>query len=135
MDKRGGNFSVPVGISSLLTIFAVLCLTVFALLSLSTVRAGGVLGEDAAASVAAWYAADSLAEETLARLRAGEAPANAVKTGESRWAYTIPVDDARVLSVEVEIRDSGYRILRRQAVPASQWVPEDGLPVWDGENE
>ena len=57
-----------VGGSSLLVIFAVLCLTVFALLSLSTVQADGRLSEAAVASVAAYYEADCRAEEILARL-------------------------------------------------------------------
>ena len=132
MDKRSGTLFVPVGISSLLTIFAALCLTVFALLSLSTVRAGGALGDDAAASAAAWYAADSFAEETLSRLRGGEVPANVTETGEGRWAYTVPVDETRVLSVEVELRGSGYTVLRRQVLPAGPWQPDDDLPVWNG---
>ena len=38
----------PVGGASLLVVFAVLCLTVFALLSLSTVRANGRLSEASA---------------------------------------------------------------------------------------
>ena len=49
-DKK--RFSPPVvGGSSLLVIFAVLCLTVFALLSLSTVRADVRLSEASAQAV------------------------------------------------------------------------------------
>ena len=61
----------PVGGASLLVVFAVLCLTVFALLSLSTVRANGRLSEASAQAVADYYAADCAAQEILARLRAG----------------------------------------------------------------
>ena len=58
----------PVGGASLLVVFAVLCLTVFALLSLSTVRANGRLSETSARAVADYYAADVKAQEILARL-------------------------------------------------------------------
>ena len=51
MDKKH-RFSFPaVGGSSLLVIFAVLCLTVFALLGLSTVQAGQRLSNASAEAV------------------------------------------------------------------------------------
>ena len=52
MDEK--RFAAPaVGGSSLLVIFAVLCLTVFALLGLSTVRADGRLSDASAKAVSA----------------------------------------------------------------------------------
>ena len=56
MERRTKErFSPPaLGGSSLLVVFAVLCLTVFALLSLSTVRADGRLGDAAADAVAGY---------------------------------------------------------------------------------
>ena len=70
-DKK--RFSPPVvGGSSLLVIFAVLCLTVFALLSLSTVRADVRLSEASAQAVSGYYQADCQAEAILARLRSGD---------------------------------------------------------------
>ncbi|MEG0780884.1 MAG: hypothetical protein RR426_09800, partial [Oscillospiraceae bacterium] len=72
---RKSEFSPPaVGGSSLLVIFAVLCLTVFSLLALSTVEANGRLSLAMAQSVEDYYAADCAAEEILSRLRAGEVP-------------------------------------------------------------
>ena len=72
MQKKGNSdFSPPaVGGISLLVVFAVLCLTVFALLSLSTVRADARLSEASAQAVADYYAADCQAQEILAQLRA-----------------------------------------------------------------
>ena len=75
MAKRGTSGPpAAVGGSSLLVIFAVLCLTVFALLTLSTAAADSRLSQDAAAAVEAYYQADSQAEALWARLRAGERP-------------------------------------------------------------
>ena len=63
----------------MLTIFAVLCLTVFALLSLSTVRADGRLSQISARSVEEYYNADSKAQEVLAQLRSGETVSKDIK--------------------------------------------------------
>ena len=66
------RFSPPaVGGNSLLVIFAVLCLTVFALLGLSSVQAGGRLSDASAQAVTAYYEADCRAEEILSSLRQG----------------------------------------------------------------
>ena len=75
MNKEKNGFRFPVmGVSSLLIIFSVLCLTVFAILSVSTASAGSRLSEKAAQSVTDYYAADSRAEKTIAALRSGEIP-------------------------------------------------------------
>ena len=66
---------VPViGGSSLLVIFAVLCLTVFALLGFSTVQADKRLSDISAEAVSDYYAADCQAEEIFALLRSGQIP-------------------------------------------------------------
>ena len=66
MNKKK-SFSPPViGGSSLLVIFSVLCLTVFALLSLSTVLADQRLEDASVKAVAAYYEADCAAEEIFA---------------------------------------------------------------------
>lgn len=80
--------------SSLLVIFAVLCLTIFALLSLSTGRADGRLTEISAKSVREYYAADTKAEEILAELRNGNLPPEVEKDGDI-YRYTCIVSDTQ----------------------------------------
>ena len=63
-----------VGGSSLIMVFAVLCLTVFTLLTLSTVQADRRLSEVTAEAVSAYYAADAEAERLFAELRSGTLP-------------------------------------------------------------
>ena len=66
--KDKGSFAPPaLGGISLLVVFAVLCLTVFALLSLSTVRADERLSDASAQAVKNYYAADCKAQELLRR--------------------------------------------------------------------
>ena len=129
-DKE--RFSPPVvGGTSLLVIFAVLTLTVFALLSLSTVQAGHRLGSAAAQNVRGYYQADCQAETILARLRQGEVPQGVTRDGD-RFSYVCPISDTQELRVEAEVRGSDYSILRWQAVSTVPWQPDDSLTVWDG---
>lgn len=120
-----------VGGSSLLVIFAVLCLTVFAMLALSTVQADGRLAEAAEESVSAYYAADAQAESILAGLRSGEVPAGVSVEGD-HYTYTCPISDTRELCVEVRVSGSSYSVLRWQEESTAEWHPDTAQEVWDG---
>ena len=88
---RKERISAPaVGGSSLLVIFAVLCLTVFALLSLSTVQAEKRMADAAAEAVADYYAADLKAQEVFARLRTGETVGGVLVDG-NRYHYSCSI--------------------------------------------
>lgn len=121
-----------VGISSLLVIFAVLCLTVFALLSVSTVQAQTRLAESSRNAVISYYRADSQAEEILASLRKGESCEGVSQNGDV-YTYTCQISDTQVLAVAVEIDGNNYKILYWQAVSTVDWEAEEALPVWDGQ--
>ncbi len=129
------KFSPPaVGASSLLVIFAVLCLTVFALLSISTVRADGRLGDKVQSAVSGYYAADCQAERLLAQLRAGEMP-EGVTEENGVYTYACPISDTQVLAVQVALDGDSYEILRWQALSSVSWEADDRIPVWSGSNE
>ena len=134
MDEKR-RMSIPaVGGSSLLVIFAVLCLTVFALLALSTAQAGERLSSQSLQAVEAYYQADSRAEAILARLRLGELPPEVTAEGAGVYAYTCPISDTQALFVRVRVEeDGGYALLRWQAASTARWEAEEGLSVWDGE--
>ena len=156
-DKKQERFSPPaVGGTSLLVVFAVLCLTVFALLSLTTVQADVRLADASARSVAAYYEADCQAQAVLAYLRTGEAAAGSIPedlqlnsaasdypgaAGDVVTSYAVPISDTQELQVEVYLvwgegwgRDaSGYTILRWQAASSVEWMGSDSFTVWDGE--
>lgn len=123
-----------VGGSSLLVIFVILCLTVFAVLSLSSVRADGRLSEASAEAVQAYYTADCEAEEILAQLRAGIVRSGVTAEG-NRYRYECAVSDTQKLVVEAEVIGETYRILRWQTEASGQWQAEDKLQVWDGNAE
>jgi hypothetical protein len=128
------SFSPPaVGGSSLLVIFAVLCLTTFALLSLSTVRADTRLGDAAAQAVSDYYAADCQAEGILAQLRQGQIPQGVSVDGDV-YAYTCPISETQTLFVRVQVTGRDYTILRWQAAYSGTWDFDDTIDVWNGES-
>ena len=121
------------GGSSLLVIFAVLCLTVFALLTLSTVQAGIRLSDRSAQAVLDYYRADTQAEEILAQLRRGVVPPGVTADGEHCYSYTCSISDTQALDVRVQVIGAGYTVLRWQAVSTADWVTDDSIAVWDGQ--
>ena len=131
MDKASRMRPPIVGGSSLLVMFAVLCLTVFALLGLSSVQASGRLSEATTQSVAAYYQADCLAEEIFARLRSGEMPADVTKTS-NIYSYTCPISDTQQLQVELQKDADGWTVLRWQAESTAIWESDNELNLWDG---
>ena len=126
-------FSPPViGGSSLLVIFAVLCLTVFALLGLSTVQAYGRLSDASVKAVSAYYAADCQAERIFAQLRSGEKAAEVEKTGDV-YSYSCPISESQKLEVELLYRNETWTVLRWQAISTVEISGDETLEVWDGE--
>lgn len=129
--KKKERMALPaVGGSSLLVIFAVLTMTVFAVLSLSTVLAEQRLSEAAAASAAAYYRADLEAEEIYARLRRGETVPGVQRT-ENRYTYRCATSETQSLHVTLHQAAEGWSVLQWQTESVS---PEQvqTLPVWKG---
>jgi len=132
-DKELSMGTPAVGGSSLLVIFAVLCLTVFAMLTLSTVRADDRLADASVDAVSAYYRADAEAESLLSRLRSGEVPDGVAVSGDL-YTYSCTISDTRLLQVEVRVDGSCYRVLRWQEESTAEWNPDTGLDVWTGES-
>lgn len=129
--KKKERISPPaIGGSSLLVIFAVLCLTVFALLSLSTVQAEKRLSDAAAHGVTAYYKADLEAEKIFAKLRAGETVPG-VREENGNVMYTCQISENQTLQVELKKTEDRWQIIRWQTVAQMEQVQET-LPVWDG---
>lgn len=130
--KQKRRISIPAfGGSSLLVIFAVLCLTLFALLGLSSAQASERMNRAAVESVTAYYAADFEAERTLALLRQGSVPENVQKEG-NIYSWSCPLTERQRLEIEVRLEGAEYEVLQWQLVSSTQWVADDSLNVWQG---
>ena len=129
--KKTGAISTPgIGGSSLLVIFAVLCMTVFALLSLNTVLAEQRLSEAYGKATEDWYAADLEAQEIYARLRAGESVPGVEQLG-NRYRYAVQVSQHQTLQVTLEKNDENWHVIFWHTV-AYMEEKDSTLPVWQG---
>ena len=129
--KQRRDMPPAMGGTSLLVSFAVLLLTVLALLCLSQSRAEQNRAEASAQAVAEFYAADMEAEKILARLRSGESVPG-VREEQGICFYSCPVSAVQTLYVEVE-KDT-WTILRWETVVHPE-QPNEALPVWAGQKE
>ena len=118
--KRGGGLS---GAVSLVMIFCVLCLSVFAVLTLSAAVREQRLSALAAERAEAYYAADAAATEWLAALSLPE--------GETAEA-SFPAGGSQTLEVAVRMEAGAFQIRRWQTVYAGEI--NDTISIWDGDN-
>ena len=123
----------PVGAGSLLAAFAILCLTVFALLSLTTAHREQRLSASAHRAVSGYYEADFQAQEIFARLRNGELPPQ-VTVSNDQYTYQVPISRYSRLEVDLRETEAGWRILHWQLVAET---PEEDQPleVWTQQEE
>lgn len=131
MSRREGMQVPAVGGSSLLAIFAILCLTVFALLSLSTAQAETRLAEASLRGVTGYYAADCEAELIFARLRGGQIPPQVRVEGEI-YSYSCAISEGQELRVEM-CGGEEWSVLRWQAVSTAEPEADTTMAVWSGE--
>ena len=108
-----------VGGTSLITIFAVLCLIVFTLLTLSTVVASRNLAERSHDAVIAYYAADSKAEQIFAQLRSGTIPEGVIVDG-NHYSYTCPISETQYLSVKLHLEDGNWNVVAWKTISTIQ---------------
>lgn len=105
---------MSIGSSSVLTIFVVLLLTTFAMLTLLTANADYKLTEKVASATEAFYVADSLGEEAFYALQTAVQDKDMAAVEQSDFTLqksttsilaskTIPVDAQRVLHIEINI--------------------------------
>ena len=129
MNRQKKQSFPMIGGSALLVIFAVLCLTVFALLGFTTVQANKRLADISVQAVSDYYQADSQAEEILARLRTGEIP-EGVTEKDNIYSFQCTISSTQALIVEVQA--DTWKILRWQAVSTTDWQADESLNLWDG---
>ncbi len=132
-----GRKSAPIniGTSSIMMLFAVLCLTVFAVLSLVSARSQSALAKKSADAVSAYYAADTRAADIFDGLRAGDVPED-VTVSEypdgTYYRYEVPVDENQVLAVVVCQAGETFEILSWKVSAAAEWNADEQINVWDG---
>ncbi len=148
MDKqsrRGRSFSI--GITSIAVIFTVVCLTIFAVLSVSTATQERKLSERYADAVSVYWLADAkctaLANE-FGALWERNAPAsdyealaaahNAQVEGSGDAVYVYfhePVDEQNSLVVTLRIGER-FEVLQWRQLFTGDWEADSSLDLWQG---
>lgn len=131
--RRGGSVS---GAVSLVMIFCVLCLAVFATLTYAAADRERQLAELTARRAAEYYAADAEATRVVAMLARGETPNAEIVYGHAPETaeFAVPINDAQELHVSVALPgDGSCRILDWSAVYVGTWETDDIIEIWDGD--
>ena len=115
MKNNKRAFPKMFGASSLLVIFAVLCLTVFCLLTISTAKAELRLSEVSANAVSDYYKADMQAEMIFSKIRGGDVPKDVTVDGDT-YSYSCPISSTLTLYVEVRSNDGNWEVLCWQPI-------------------
>ena len=131
--KRTTPKPIPVvGAGSLMAAFAVLCLTLFAMLSISTVQAEQRRADAAVQIVEKYYAADREAEELFARLRNGEMT-DSISCKDGLYTYECKITENQSLHVELTCTSNSWQVLRWQTISREPEADTENLPVCRGE--
>lgn len=148
MDNGKSYRGITMGLASMVVIFVVISLTIFAALSVSTAAQEKRLAEKYAGAVSAYWAADAecaqLAnafgaawagpdgEAAVEKLAAASGAELTREGGDLLVAYDRPVSDVSALEVTLRL-GARFRIEKWRTVSTDEnWAPDDTLPVWQG---
>lgn len=137
--RRGGTVS---GAVSLVMIFAVLCSTVFAVLTLSTAVGESKLAQATAQHTVDYYTADAQATEIAAALVQDGRPAQigtvaityAQTEDGTQASFAVPAGENQSLSVVLLLQNQSYDILKWELSYSGDWQADQSIAVWDGES-
>lgn len=135
---KRGRPAISIGIVSLITVFTILLFAVFSVLSLSGSRSDSVLSDRAARAVSDYYLAEAQAEQKLLELSSIASNDTGTPLRErlevagfeisvdtpyqgTVVVYDTPIDDRRVLRIEVGIGEQGkVERLYRQTISTGE---------------
>ena len=147
MNKEGG---LGFGSASIVLVFAVLCLTVFTLISLLSATTDRVMTDRMTEMVTGYYETDAQAETVLyeilqaagsgdgipetSRFVSGVNVDSRLDQGLSATvaSFSIPMQNDRELHVEIAVYEDSYDILEWRMRDTGDWKADDSLPVWRG---
>ena len=141
MNNKSG---LGVGSASIVLIFAVLCLTVFSLITFVVAANDKALVDTEAELVISYYKADAQAERILAVILTSDVIPEAVEGVEieTQWGYDAelaqylcPISDKKALLVRLMLYEDSYDILCWRMYDTAEWAFDDSLNVWTGFDE
>lgn len=136
-QSRPRPMGLNIGSASIIMLFAVLCLTVLAALSLLSANSQYSLAERSAEVTLAYYAAEVRAVEIYDLVRNGDLTNvdSYDYNGETLYSYTVDIDEFQAFSVLLAVDGEKTEIRSWKIVEAGNWTPDDFLDLWQGEDE
>ena len=139
MNKAG----IGVGSASIVLVFAVLCLTIFSLITFVVAGNERSIVDARVELVTAYYEADALAEHILLDILAADTLPETIRGVEIHTAWDEALDteaiyfychisDIKVLYVNLIIHDDSFDILSWRMHATDEWEFDDTLKVWPG---
>ncbi len=145
-DQKGSKISV--GITSLVVILTVLCLTIFSVLILSTAINEKRLSEKSAEALKNYYEAETYCSDIanslgkiweekgdFSELKAFATENNLdcqLEENEIYFLYQYPIDENQALFVEISVGET-FEVKRWNVQATKEWVADQSLQIWDGE--
>jgi len=127
MNRKKSSAGFGTGSTSILLIFVLLCLVIFASLSLVSANSDQKLSQKLAARTQAYYAACNEAERALAALDAALQNGCTVENTEEYYG----IDDTQSLHVKLRSAGTSYVIEAWEVVRTAEWEPEEGLNLME----
>ncbi len=125
-----------VGVASILLIVVMLCMTVFASLSLLTAKNDATLTEKTVAYTRAYYTADAHAQRIIADVAAALAsgaalPKEVTQEGDT-LSFSVPVNDTAAILVTLHAESNSKLIVDSYGVNAvqTQNIEDEPLNLW-----
>lgn len=152
-DKSDRKGTAPMlGGASIIVVFAVLCLTIFAVLTLITAQSEYRISEASVSSVDSYYKADAEAVAFTAELKrlfkedkntealkdaALQCGADEVRSEEDCIVIgkTFPIDKNQALFVTLAAENGTVHVRGWQTVYCGEWDNEQGMELWNGVSE
>ncbi|MEF9940339.1 MAG: hypothetical protein RR768_09520 [Clostridium sp.] len=140
---------INIGTASIILIFIILCLSVFALLSLSDARSAEIFAKRRADSVSAYYQIDASAQHFIRAaseaIKGGQSisqtieicqstlpeGASAFADDQSNLVCELPMSAGQSLRVELDQTDASVRSY--YVYNSENYAIDNRLPVWDGQ--
>ena len=140
MNKSG----IGVGSASIVLVFAVLCLTIFSLITYVVAGNEKSLTDAKAELVTGYYEADAAAELILAEIIAADTTPETVrgvsiytgwdeKLGAETTYFHYSISGIKALYVNILLHDDSFDILSWRMYDTDEWEIDDSINVWTGE--
>jgi len=139
MNKGG----IGVGSASIVLVFAVLCLTVFSLITYVVAANDKALVDNEAQLVIGYFHADYMAESIVAEILSSDSIPPEIQGVEIHSeldfysnakiiTFSSPISDVLALFVRIALHDDSYEILSWRLYNSAEWQYDAGLNIWPG---